>query len=282
MCKVLSCIFAQQSSTLKMPNFFLEDPLTVGTLVPFPKEAAHHAQKVLRLKDKESVNLWNGDGQYRSAQLVFEENKVAAQILSLLPKDSNAEIRVEILQALPEGDKMDWIIEKCCEAGVSGFWPVQAKRSVVKLIGDRLEKRQQHWRRVAISACSQSGQAFLPTLQNTARLADSLESIAEQYPNASLWWLSPHATEWAHEVFFQNIGLAAATATASPGTTPASPCHVVVAIGPEGGWAPEEEQMALQAGFKPVKLATQVLRTETAALYATAQIQAWALLRGQR
>ncbi|MCE2679799.1 MAG: 16S rRNA (uracil(1498)-N(3))-methyltransferase [Burkholderiales bacterium] len=265
-----------------MPNFFLEDPLTVGTLVPFPKETAHHAQKVLRLKDKDSVNVWNGDGQYRSAQLVFEENKVAAQILSLLPKATNARIQVEILQALPEGDKMDWIIEKCCEVGVSGFWPVQAKRSVVKLNGDRLEKRQQHWQRVAISACSQSGQASLPTLQNTARLSDALESITEKYPNALLWWLSPHATQWTHEVFFQNIGMAAAAATASPGTTPASPPQVVIAIGPEGGWAPEEEHMALQAGFKPVKLATQVLRTETAALYVTAQIQAWDLLKGLR
>ncbi len=278
----MSRIYTQQSSTIKMSNFFLEDPLTVGTLVPFPKEAAHHAQKVLRLKDKENVNLWNGDGQYRSAQLVFEENRVAAQILNLLPKTTNAEIQVEILQALPESDKMDWIIEKCCEAGVGGFWPVQAKRSVVKLNGDRLEKRQLHWQRVAIAACSQSGRAFLPALQKTSRLVDALQSITEKHPDALLWWLSPQATQMAHEVFFQSLGESAGSATTPPNTAHALPRQVVIAVGPEGGWAPEEEQMALQAGFKPVKLATQVLRTETAALYTTAQIQAWALLKGQR
>jgi 16S rRNA (uracil1498-N3)-methyltransferase len=167
---------------------------------------------------------------------------------------------------------MDWIIEKACESGAVGIWPVQAKRSVVKLSGERLEKRHQHWYKVAIAACCQSGRAQLPNLNKTTSLLETLNKIKSLHQYSVLWWLSPRGEEFAHTCFFSHRKRRSANDNA------AFPLRIVIAIGPEGGWDSTEEQMAVDAGFMPVKLATATLRTETAALFTIAQIQAWSVL----
>jgi 16S rRNA (uracil1498-N3)-methyltransferase len=240
-----------------MPRFYCPQPLIPGAIVDLPETVAHHLH-VVRQQAGDEVVLFNGEGGQARARLVeIGKRRASAEVLAVEAVDVELPYSVTLAQGLPEGsNKMDWIIEKAVELGVAAIQPLAAARSVVKLSGERAEKRQAHWEGVIVAGSEQSGRNRLARLEP---LQDFGRYIA-QPADAPRILLSPRATQ-------SLAGWARATA----------PCPVVFLIGPEGGFSPQEEDAALAQGALALSMGPRVLRTETAGLAALATLNAvWA------
>ncbi|USX25863.1 16S rRNA (uracil(1498)-N(3))-methyltransferase [Oxalobacteraceae bacterium OTU3CINTB1] len=236
-----------------MPRFHIPQPLAVGQLVTLPDTVAHHIQ-VLRLAQGELITLFNGEGGEYSASLVqIERRSATVEIKAHHARDVELPFAVTLAQALPEGTKMDWIIEKAIELGVSGFQPLAAQRCVVRLSAERAEKKMGHWRGIIESASEQSGRNRLARL---ARLQDYKQWITQQDMHRRII-LTPRAQQslpdWARHQGAQAVTLV---------------------IGPEGGLSEQEEELALRHGALPLSMGPRILRTETAALAAVGALSA--------
>jgi 16S rRNA (uracil1498-N3)-methyltransferase len=240
-----------------MPRFYCPQPLVNGSTVELPEAVAHHLH-VVRLQPGAALTLFNGDGgQYRATLVESGKRRATAVIDGHEANDAEAPYPVTLAQGLPEGSKMDWIIEKAVELGVAAIQPLAAARSVVRLSGERLEKRQAHWHGVIVAASEQCGRNRLAQLLPMADVQPWLSSTAGAGTTRIL--LSPRATE-------SLAGWARANA----------PQAVTLLIGPEGGLTPQEEDAAVAAGALSLSMGPRVLRTETAGLAALAVLAgAW-------
>jgi 16S rRNA (uracil1498-N3)-methyltransferase len=151
-------------------------------------------------------------------------------------------VHVTLVQCLPAADKMDFVVQKAVELGVSAIQPVAAKRSVIRLSGERMERRVAHWQNVAVAACEQSGRNVVPTVAPIFDLPQYLGHACEQNE-------------------LRLICLPSGGVRLRDLDTPA---RLTVMIGPEGGFEESEVKAALAAGFQPLGLGPRVLRTETA------------------
>ncbi|NGZ85978.1 16S rRNA (uracil(1498)-N(3))-methyltransferase [Duganella aceris] len=236
-----------------MPRFFCPHTLAIGQIITLPEAVAHHIQ-VLRLAPGALITVFNGDGGEYSATLAqIERRSVSAEIKAHHPREVELPFAVTLAQALPEGSKMDWIIEKAIELGVSGFQPLAAQRCVVRLSAERAEKKMAHWQGIIESASEQSGRNRL------ARLAppqDYKQWITQQDMHRRII-LSPRAEQslpdWARHQ---------------------GPQAVTLVIGPEGGLTEQEEDAAVRQGALALSMGPRILRTETAALAAVAALSA--------
>lgn len=217
--------------------------------MPLPEEAAHHASRVLRLRLGDALVLFDGQGGEYSARVVEAGRNFQVCLDEWHDHECEAPLSVTLAQALPGSDKMDWIVQKAVELGATAIQPLQSKRSLIRLAGERAEKRVAHWRQVAISACEQSGRNRVPEVRTILDLAHYLA----QPQGENNYILSPH----------QGVRLA---------TLPRPANAVTLLIGPEGGFEEAEEDLARSVGFQPVTLGARVLRTETAGLAAIASI----------
>jgi 16S rRNA (uracil1498-N3)-methyltransferase len=172
-------------------------------------------------------------------------------------RDCARESPLEIVlgQALSSGERMDYTVQKAVELGVTAIHPLAAARSVVRLAGERAEKRVAHWQAVAVSACEQSGRNRVPPVAPVAELAAWLERPPAGGAGALRLLLSPAGATRLREL-------------------PRPAASIILLAGPEGGFTPEEEAAVLNCGFIPVRLGPRVLRTETAAVAALAALQA--------
>ena len=254
---------------MALSRFYIDSPLSAGSLENLPDSVGHHIRKVLRLRDGDTIGLWNGDGQLRLAHLKMSDRTVAAAVASIEPGLPEPGLHISLIQGLPEGDKMDWIIEKACESGVTAIYPVQARRSVVRLSGERMAKRHAHWQRVAIAACSQCGRTRLPVIHPLTDAESAFQNSRSNDPQALPWLLSPAADRSACEALRLYLKHRDANEPS------ASPPALLMAVGPEGGWDDKELQLAGATGFQAVSLGALTLRTETAGLFASAQALAW-------
>jgi len=226
--------------------------------VALPDELAHHALRVLRLRDGESVILFDGEGGEVDARLIVRGKAGFAWLGERRALDRESPLQVVLVQALASSDKMDWVVQKAVELGVSAIQPVQAERSVLRLTGERADKRVAHWRQVAVAACEQSGRNRIPEVR-------MLQGLAQ--------WLAANRGEVCY-VLAPGGGSGFAAAE-----RPAQPIHVLV--GPEGGWTEAELAACDAAGCRRITLGPRVLRTETAGLAALAVLQArWGDFQG--
>ncbi|MGD9871764.1 MAG: 16S rRNA (uracil(1498)-N(3))-methyltransferase [Thauera sp.] len=216
-----------------------------------PEALAHHAVRVLRLRDGEAVVLFDGLGGEADATLVLEGRRVSARLGARRDTERESPLQVVLVQALAAGDKMDWVVQKAVELGVSAIQPVQAERSVLRLAGERADKRVAHWQQVAVAACEQCGRNRIPELR-------ALQPVTH--------WLAAHRDAL-------NYVLAPGGA-ASFGEEAAPQGTVHLLVGPEGGWSDAEMAAFDAAGCRRVRLGPRVLRTETAGLAAIAALQA--------
>lgn len=236
-----------------LPRFFVPAGLAPGALVELPEEAAHHALRVLRLGAGDAVVLFDSRGGEWCARLVRTGPAWRAQLEGFDAVDRQPPLAVTLVQGLPAADKMDWIVQKCTELGVAALQPVTVKRSVVKLAGERMERRVRHWQQVAVAACEQSGRNRVPTV---APLLDLPQYLG--HPG-------------------QDNELRLVLAPGAPRRLPDMPRPaggVTILIGPEGGLEEGEMRAALAAGFEPLSLGPRVLRTETAGVAALAAMMA--------
>ncbi|TDK30122.1 16S rRNA (uracil(1498)-N(3))-methyltransferase [Luteimonas terrae] len=238
---------------MRVIRAFVDRPLTVGHQVELPDDAAAHLVRVLRLREGDACVLFNGDGHDHDARLVRADKRGAvAEIVATRSIDLESPLSITLVQGIARGEKMDWILQKATELGVTAFVPVSSDRSEVKLDAERAGKRHAHWRSVVVSACEQSWRTRVPEVAAPRSLAAALADLAAE---ASRWLLDPEA----------EAGIA---------TMPAPSNGVVLAIGPEGGWSPNDRAALVAAGFGGLRLGPRILRTETAGMAAIAALQA--------
>lgn len=249
---------ALHSSAMAAPTknrLYHAGPLGGGQSVVLDPESSHHLVRVLRLAAGEPLELFNGDGRRFPARLTGVDPRAALVELSEpFVADTESPLSISLAQALPGGDKMDWVIEKAVELGVCAIQPLFSSRSVLKLDAARAARRLSHWQRVVIAACMQCGRDRLPVLHPPMALGTWLtQGVGDEA--AGRWLLSPGGPQ----------GLPSA---------PESARSVWLLVGPEGGFSDPEEAQAIDCGWQPVRLGPRILRTETAALAAVAALQA--------
>jgi 16S rRNA (uracil1498-N3)-methyltransferase len=246
-----------------MPRFYCPSPLLPGSTVDLPETVAHHLH-VVRQQPGDALVLFNGEGgQVHARLLEVGKRRAAAEVLAHQPVEAELPFHVTLAQGLPEGSKMDWIVEKAVELGVGAIQPLAARRSVVKLAGERADKRLAHWQAVVISASEQCGR----------------NRLAEVAPLQELgrWLAQPAAdadADAAEEDVVRILLSPRADASLAQWTRSTAPRAVCLLVGPEGGFSVEEEDAAIAAGALPLSMGPRVLRTETAGLAALAMLGA--------
>jgi 16S rRNA (uracil1498-N3)-methyltransferase len=242
-----------------MPRLFIDTPLAVGQTLQLPDDSARHVQ-ALRLREGDPVVLFNGSGGEYTATVAFSGRKVSASTQSFLADDRTPAHRFVLAQALLSADKMDWVIQKATELGVSEIAPFAAARSTIKLDDARAEKRLAHWQGVARAACEQCGMNRVPVVHPIAPLA----AVARR----------------AHDEGLNRLALAIG-AQRAPHELPqaAAGSATLIVIGPEGDFSAEELTLLDHHGFARLGLGPRVLRTETAGIAAVSMLTAvWRLI----
>ncbi len=241
------------------PRFYVDQPLAPDTLLPLPEAVVRHVQ-VLRLHPGEPITLFDGRGGSHAATLIeIGKRSATAQIGARDTAECELPFRVTLAQGIAGGDKMDWLIEKAVELGVGAIQPLQTARAVVRLSGERAQKRHAHWQALVTAACEQCGRNRLPAVSPVANLEAWLAAIPADAGQRLL--VSPRA-----ESPLVTLAQTHRADWIASGVT--------LLIGPEGGLSPEEERAALAQGFTAVSLGPRILRTETAGLACLAALNA--------
>lgn len=232
----------------------VDQPLALATEVPLPAQAAEHVARVLRMNAGDTLTVFNGDGYDYAATLVnVGKRDVLLRIDGREEMANESPLHLTLAQGVARGDKMDLIVQKATELGVARVVPLFTERSEVKLDASRAEKRLQHWRAVAASACEQSGRVRIPEVVPALSLQAWLESLADD--DAQRLALLPEGTLRARELRFGAAG-------------------GLLVVGPEGGLGERDVATLREAGFQGLRLGPRILRTETAGLAALAALQA--------
>ena len=238
-----------------MARFYCPLPLVSGQVVDLPPTAARHVQ-VLRMQPGHTLTLFNGEGGEFSAEVQhMGRSDVRVIVGEHRDVECEAACQVHLAVGMPANERMDWLVEKATELGVHRITPLMTERSVVRLTGERAEKKQAHWQAVAASASEQCGRNRVPVIDMPERLDAWL---ARQTPQADVVHgvLSLHAST-------QPLNALREGATGSAKSW-------VLLNGPEGGLTDAEDAAARAKGFTALSLGERVLRAETAALGALA------------
>ncbi len=236
---------------MRIPRIYTPQSLAQSTLVDLDDSAANHVGKVLRMQAGRELILFNGEGAYHFKAVIEHSDKkrVSVNILEKVESHNESPLRIHVGQALSKGDKMELVIQKAVELGVTDITPLWTEHCDVKLNAERMEKKLKQWQGIIISACEQCGRDILPTLNPVVKFQDWITSV-----NADeKWVLDPRGN--------------------AEQTTPETVTSAVIAIGPEGGLSQDEIQLACDNGFKAKLIGPRVLRTETAALTAVTLLQ---------
>lgn len=232
-------------------RIYVDQALTADTQASLPATAAHHLVRVLRLRTGARIQVFNGDGQQFSAEIIEVEGQQNCRIhvgQAERPKIESV-INVTLAQAIGRGDRMDWCIQKTTELGVARIQPLLTERTEVRLSGQRLQRRLAHWQSVAVAAAEQSGRVRIPVIESPVMLDDLL-------PGEGL-----------------NLVLHPGAARKAANLTASKPSHFTAVIGPEGGFSDGEITYIEQRGFLGCNLGQRILRTETAGPALLAMLQ---------
>lgn len=225
------------------PRLFIDAPLSQGQLL-LPPGPARHVQ-VLRLQPGARLVLFDGHGgEWEATVHSMGRSEVSVTLDRQHAVDRELGLPVVLALGMPANERMDYLVEKATELGASAIQPLLCERSVLRLSGERAQKKVAHWQAVAQAACEQSGRTRVPRVEPVRPFGDWLESLADD-ASATRWMLS----------FSQAHPLA---------SLPRPPRALLSLSGPEGGLAPAEETRARAAGFLPVSLGARVLRADTA------------------
>ena len=236
-----------------MPRFYSPPPLPISGSFELPPDAAHHASRVLRLRVGDKVEIFDGIGN-ECRGLIAELSGKRVTVTGICSSSNNREspLHMVLAQALSGSEKMDWVIQKATELGVKEIQPLVTERSVARLPAERVHKRLEHWRQIAISACEQCGRSMLPGLHAPMDIMEWLQQT--RLAPDTKYILLPEGTASLHD-------------QAKPKG------KAVLLVGAEGGFSQAEITAALQCGYIPIRLGTRVMRTETAAVAGLAALQ---------
>jgi len=243
---------------VRTSRFFTRQALADGATVALDQETSHYITRVLRLRNGDTLVLFDGSGRdYHAIVESADKKQVLARIRNSDPVCNESALYIELGQGVSRGERMDFVLQKSVELGVNTVTPLWTSRSQVRLQDQRLEKRLAHWQGVMRAACEQSGRSVLPALQEPGSLRDW---CAGEHSALQLV-LDPGAKTSLRDLQAVN--------------------RVRILVGPEGGLEEQEMMLAVSAGFQRVRLGPRVLRTETAALATLSAVQTlWGDLAG--
>jgi len=235
---------------MRITRLYLKGDYQANHTIALPKEQAHYALTVLRLKNDYLIEAFNGKGLLATGKLIVTSRRTADFAIETVKEVNNeSPLNTVLVQGISKGDRMDYSIQKAVELGVTAIQPVFTERCDVKLHTEKLEKRQMQWQAIVINACEQSGrnvvpeilpiqnyQAWLNEKQAIQNSADFLGLVLDPYSNTSISNIKPPSAN--------------------------TPIHLL--IGPEGGLTDAEVEQAKTLDFIPVQLGPRILRTETA------------------
>ena len=239
---------------MRIPRICVVEPLEVGAEILLPAQAGEHLARVLRLEQGHPIILFNGDGrEFRAEISQLGKRAVSARVLDVgVVEDRESPLKLTLAQGVARGEKMDLILQKATELGISRVVPLITERTEVKLDAERTTRRLVHWQAVVASACEQSGRLCLPKIDMPIRLSAWVAALSSS--DGLRLALNPQGS-------------------VSPRTLPAFETAVLV-VGPEGGLSPHDLSMLDQAGFLGLRLGPRILRTETAGLAGITALQA--------
>lgn len=236
-----------------MPRFYCPVALVAGEHIELPAGPARHVQ-VLRKQPGERITLFNGSGGECEATITqMGRSTVQVEIGTHHVLEREPQRAVHLAVGIPANERMDWLVEKATELGVASIQPLIAERSVLKLKGERADKKHAHWQAIAIAACEQCGRNRVPSIHEPLSLAQWLADAAGSKPVAS-------------QAPAQRFVLSLRASHQSLGQAVSPHTEVTFLSGPEGGLSAAEEEAAIASGFAALNLGPRILRAETAPL----------------
>jgi 16S rRNA (uracil1498-N3)-methyltransferase len=253
---------------MHIPRIYISQPLIENSIIELEPAAAHHIAKVLRMKAGRQIILFNGEvfntevfnavavdgcyGEFPATLIRVDKKDVSVELGSFVERQTESPLAVELGACLIKNDRMDWLLQKSVELGVSDISPLFSEFTDVKIAEDRLEKKIQHWQRIIINACEQSGRVSIPTLHAPQKI--------------QLWIASSNS----ERKYVLHPYIAGSSNDVASGKIPAS---AALLVGPEGGLAEHEVEFAINNHFSGLALGKRILRAETAPLAALALLQ---------
>ena len=236
-----------------MHRFYHSNPLDLNQIIILDEFSSHHALRVMRVKVDDFLVLFNGDGfEYRGRVSDINKKTINVEILSKEKNNSESPININLFQSISSNEKMDMVIQKATELGVSSIQPIFTSRSTIKLSLDRTKKRLIHWKQVSISACEQSGRSKIPTIKSPIEFDQISEGIKTNSLNLLLHPDNLEESSNLPNEYSRDIN---------------------IFIGPEGGFSKDEVLLLKKQNCINIKLGTRILRTETAPLAIIAILQ---------
>jgi len=237
------------------PRFFVQPEQIEGRLARISGADVNHILKVLRLKQGDALIILDGRGKLYDA-VISESGKkeVLCAIRQELAPSGQPPVKITLVQGIPKGDKMDLIIQKGTELGVSRVIPLICERAVVRLAGEKVLKRRERWQRIALEAARQCRRPDIPVICEPSDWETVLEELSPGIISVIPW--EEENTKSIKEILRQQDSLN----------------EIYVFIGPEGGFTPGEVDLARVRGVQPVTLGPRILRSETAGFAALIMI----------
>ena len=233
---------------MKTIRLYQNTPFTEGKTAELDSDNSHHLNKVLRFPVGKNITVFNGDGFDYTALVQDEKKTTSLKVISKARNNIESKLDLTLAQGIAKGEKMDFLIQKAVELGVTRIIPMKLERCVVRLSDEKVQKKIDHWQKIANHACEQSGRSVIVSLSNPLSLEELLE-------------------ETIHDGFVLHhraqIGLSQLKETSK----------ATILIGPEGGLTEKEVSDSEVAGYQSILIGKRVLRTETASLAAIANMQ---------
>ena len=243
----------QELARMSNNRIHVDGPIESGTTYIIEGDQARYVSRVRRMRSGDQLVLFDGGGdEYPAVITSTGKNAVHVEVGQRREKSVETPLSITLVQGLSRGDRMDHVIQKATEVGVSRIIPVSTEFSVVRLDGKRASSRVKHWRGVAASACEQCGRNRLPEIDPPDKLLNVLGALREEPVTRIV--LQPGAAKTLRSIDVADVGL-------------------VVLIGPEGGFSDQEIEHAGAAGFDAVSFGPRILRTETAAVAVLTALQ---------
>ncbi|MBK8188221.1 MAG: 16S rRNA (uracil(1498)-N(3))-methyltransferase [Cellvibrio sp.] len=235
---------------MRIPRIYIDQALAITDSVLLNENASHYLSKVLRMQEGRELIVFNGQGGEYSAQIKeIGKKQIAIQISQFSEGNRQSPLELHLAIGISRGERMDWVLQKATELGVTQIIPLITERTEVKIKGEKQDKKMQHWQQIIISACEQCQRNLLPILQE---------------PQAIDSWLKTVSTDYRFVLHHRN------DQSLSESSAPKS---VTLLIGPEGGLSEEEIILAENEKFQSLRLGPRVLRTETAPVAAISLVQ---------
>jgi 16S rRNA (uracil1498-N3)-methyltransferase len=235
---------------MRVSRLYLPEILETGRQIELDDDSAHYLRVVLRLKKSANITLFNGDSrEFSSCVVEASRKRVLIAVGDCIERSVESFLNVTVGLAVSRGNRMDMAVQKVVELGGNSITPLLTERCVVQMKGEKKQQKLNHWQKIVQHASEQSGRTVIPEVNQICELFRWLDSQAglkiflDPYAELSLAQLQPENGK------------------------------VTLLSGPEGGFSERERELAIKAGFFPVRLGRRILRAETASLAALAAVQ---------